>query len=541
MARWLARNPSLASKRDSFSGTFDRPWPRFAAGLHTEDVMAVTDLNARLDTLSPEKRALVERSLKRRLEAARNSAPIPRRTESGPAPLSFSQQRMWFLDQWEPGSFTHNGARAFRLTGPIDAGALERALVRIVQRHEVLRTVYALQGREPRQQVLDDWELRLEVVDLREFADAERDDELGRLLRALSREPFDLRSDLMVRPTLFQLGANDHALLVRLHHIAFDAFSDKNFFGELDALYSGFTEGREATLEEPPIQYADYAVWQREHLSGPHLARLVEYWRNELSGAPPLLLLPIDGSRYSPQRHEGRHHEISLPAETARAVVEFGRSVGATPYMTLLAAFAVLLYRVSGQDEVVLGSPIANRGRPELDRLIGFFTNTLALRVRLNGNPSFREVVNRTRETALQAYAHQDLPFERIVEELQVERDPSYNPIFQVNFRAQAEERQPLKLRGVSAAPLAIDIGFSRFDLALELQLRDDGIGGYIEYDLDLFEQDTIVALAAELESMLGQLVSSPDKPILELRVQPRWRLAGTARRPSAIRRSRNS
>jgi len=481
--------------------------------------MAVTDLNARLDTLSPEKRALVERSLKRRLEAARNSAPIPRRTESGPAPLSFSQQRMWFLDQWEPGSFTHNGARAFRLTGPIDAGALERALVRIVQRHEVLRTVYALQGREPRQQVLDDWELRLEVVDLREFADAERDDELGRLLRALSREPFDLRSDLMVRPTLFQLGANDHALLVRLHHIAFDAFSDKNFFGELDALYSGFTEGREATLEEPPIQYADYAVWQREHLSGPHLARLVEYWRNELSGAPPLLLLPIDGSRYSPQRHEGRHHEISLPAETARAVVEFGRSVGATPYMTLLAAFAVLLYRVSGQDEVVLGSPIANRTTTELSTLVGFFCNTMALRTRLGGNPSFREVCSRVKKTALGAYEHQELPFERVVELLNVPRDPAYNPIFQVNFRAQDGPRLPLRLSGAETSVIPVDIGFSRFDLALELHVEQDRISGYFEFDRDLFDADTADRFADDLEALLEQVVADPDTPVLAIRL----------------------
>jgi hypothetical protein len=503
--------------------------------------MALTDRKARLETLSPEKRALVERSLKRRLEAARQVAAIPRRTDLGPAPLSFSQQRMWFLDQWEPGSFTHNGARAFRLTGPIDVNALERALVRIVERHEVLRTVYFLQDREPRQRALDEWELRLDVVDLRPVAEAQRDHELADQLRTLSREPFDLSSDLMVRPTLFQLGTDDHVLLVRLHHIAFDAFSDRIFFGELEELYSAFTEGREATLDEPPIQYADYAVWQHEHLSGAHLDRLIEHWREDLSGAPPLLQLPIDGTRQSPQRHEGRHHEIDLPAETARAVVAFGRSVGATPYMTLLAAFAVLLYRVSGQDDVVIGSPIANRGRPELDRLVGFFSNTIALRIRLTGNPSFREVVDRTRETALGAYAHQDLPFERIVEELQVARDPRFNPIFQVNFRAQAEERKPLQLHDVTAAPVSFDIGFSRFDLALELQLRDDAISGYIEYDLDLFEESTIVALASELESTLSQLVSAPDKSILQLKVQPRWRSAGTARRSSTIRRSRDS
>jgi hypothetical protein len=498
--------------------------------------MAVSDLSARLETLSPEKRALLERSLKQRRESAAQATQIPRRSGDGPAPLSFSQQRMWFLEQWEPGGFAQNGARAFRLHGNVVAEALERALVAMVERHEILRTVYAVEGREPEQRLLEDWSVALEIEDLRT-----RPHELHQRMRELAREPFDLASDVMVRPTLFRIADDEHVLLLRLHHIAFDAFSDSVFFGELEQLYEGFVTGADTELAELPIQYADFAVWQRGHLVGERVEQLVEHWRGELQGAPPLLRLPVDGARRSPQRHEGRHHRLSIDGELAGEVVALGRTSGATPYMTLLAAFGVLLYRITGQDDVVIGTPIANRVRPELERLVGFFSNTVAMRLRLGGSPSFREVVERVRATALGTYEHQELPFERVVEELQVSRDPSYNPIFQVNFRAQAAERRPLQLVGVDATPMSIDIGFSRFDLALELQLERDRIGGYIEYDLDLFEDSTIDALADDVEATIAQLVREPDRSILELKLNPRWRGARATRPVPAIPRSRTS
>lgn len=501
-----------------------------------QSAVAVSDLSARLETLTPEKRALLERSLKQRREAAAQATQIPRRADNGPAPLSFSQQRMWFLEQWEPGGFAQNGARAFRLRGNVDAEALERALVAMVERHEILRTVYAVEGREPVQRVLGDWSVALELEDFRT-----RPDEVEQRLRELAREPFDLAQDVMVRPTLFRLAADEHVLLLRLHHIAFDAFSDSVFFGELEQLYQGFVTGPEAELPELPIQYADFAVWQRGHLVGERVDQLVDHWRAELRDAPPLLRLPVDGTRRSPQRHEGRHRRVSIVGDLSEAVVAFGRTAGATPYMTLLAAFGVLLYRITGQDDVVIGTPIANRVRPELERLVGFFSNTVAMRLRLGGSPSFREVVERVRATALGAYEHQELPFERVVEELQVARDPSYNPIFQVNFRAQAEERRPLHLVGVDATPMSIDIGFSRFDLALELQLERDRIGGYIEYDLDLFEDSTIDALADDVETTIAQLVREPDRSILELKLNPRWRGTRATRSAPAIPRSRTS
>jgi condensation domain-containing protein len=501
----------------------------------------VTDLERRLATLTPEQRAAVEESLRRRRRSSEALQAIPRRAESGPVPLSFPQQRIWFLEQWEPGGFTHNGTRAFRLTGRLDGASLERALERIVERHEVLRTVYRLDGREPRQIVLDDWTVDLPVVDLTACPEERREEELARRLRELAREPFDLTSDVLLRATLFRLAPDEHVFLVRLHHIAFDAFSDRVFLSELGALYSAFTEGTEAGLPELPIQYADFALWQREHLSGARLEELIGHWRRELAGAPPFLPLPIDGERRSPQRHEGRHRPVVLPGSLQPAIAELGRSVGATSYMTLLSAFAVLLYRITGQDDVVIGTPIANRGRTELEPLIGFFSNTVAMRIRMAGNPTFREVVRSARETAVGAYAHQELPFERVVEELQVERDARYNPVFQVNFRAQTEPRRRLELTGIGAEPVSIDIGFSRFDLALELQVEGDRIGGYIEYDLDLFEDATIDALAAELESLLEQVTRDPDRSILELKVEPRWRRAAAPRTHASIRRSRDT
>ena len=498
---------------------------------------AAKKLSERLAGMTPEARAALEASLRRRRETSGEAAAIPRRGDSGPAPLSFAQQRIWFLEQWEPGGFTHNGARAFRLSGLLDVAALERALATLVERHHVLRTVYVMRGREPEQRVLDDWRVTVRDVDLTSIPPEERDDELVRQMRALSREPFDLTSDLLLRANVFRLAAEDNVLLLRLHHIAFDAFSDRIFLDELGSAYSALVRGEEPELPELPIQYADFAVWQRQYLAGPRLRGLIDFWRGALADAPPLLRLPIDGARQSPQRHEGRHRDVVLPGALIPAIGEVGRSAGATPYMVLLAAFAVLLYRITGQDDIVIGTPIANRGHMELQSLVGFFSNTIALRIRVGGNPTFRDVVARTREAAVAAYAHQELPFERVVEELRVMRDPRHNPIFQVNFRAQTEQRPALELAGVQAEPIWFDIGFSRFDLALELRYESDRIGGYIEYDLDLFRDSTIDGLAHELGAALEQLVGRPDRPVLELNVQPSW-LRPTGRRPGAIPRS---
>lgn len=484
-----------------------------------------------IEELSTAKRALLERALRRRRQEQAAASAIPRRTTTGPAPLSFAQQRMWFLQQWDPTAPTFNGARALRLRGRLDQNALQRALGTIVDRHESLRTVIS-GGPEATQTVLDTWSLELPVVRLAES-------ELPGSLRRLSREPFDLGTDLMLRATLLELGDEDHVLLLRMHHIAADAHSDRVLFAELAELYDAHRSGRPAVLAELPIQYSDYAQWQRRRLRGPRLDDLVAYWAAQLEGAPPLLRLPTDRPRPALQRHEGSHHRFELPEALGRRLAELGQAEGATFFITMLALFSALLYRRSGRDDIVLGSPIANRNNVELDGMIGFFTNTIALRTRLSGNPSLREVVRRCRQTAVGAYAHQDLPFEKLVEALRPRRDPGYNPIFQVNFRAQATPRPQLELAGLAVEPIAVDIGFSRFDLALELELGDQGLGGFFEYDRDLFDPDTISGLVEDLAALAQQAIRDPDAPLLTLRLPHARRATRAATRGPIAQRLR--
>ena len=460
------------------------------------------------------RRALLLAELQERRRAAAGATSIPRRADTGPAPLSFSQQRMWFLDQWEPGAPTQNAARAIRIHGELDVDALAQAFTSVVERHTSLRTVFVLHNREPRQVVLEQWSLDLPVVDL-----SSSPEELAGRLRDLSREPFDLSADLMIRTTLFRLGAQEAVLLLRLHHIAADAFSDSVLMGEVAAIYRSLREGVPPELPELPIQYADFACWQLERIRGKLLDELVAYWTNELRGAPELLPLPTDRPRRRVQRHEGGRHEVQLSAEVAADVRSLARQEGCTAYMVLLAVFSTLLYRLTGVDDVVVGSPIANRTATELTPMIGFFCNTVALRTRLDGNPSFRQVCRRVRATALGAYQHQELPFERVVELLNIPRDPAYNPIFQVNFRAIDGARQPLALVGTETSLVPVDIGFSRFDLALELHVDADGVAGYFEFDRDLFDAPTVARFAADLDALAEQVLADPDLPILAARL----------------------
>jgi hypothetical protein len=465
------------------------------------------------EPLSAAKRALLERALLRRREAAGASTTIPRRGTAGPAPLSFAQQRMWFLEQWEPGAPTFNGARAFRLRGALDRDALERSLRAVIARHESLRTV-VIPGPQALQEVPKDWSFELATLP---GPPADSASELGKLLRELSRKPFDLTRDLMLRATLLELGGEDRVLLLGMHHIAADAHSDSVLFAELAECYEAERLGREPHLPELPIQYADYSVWQHERLQGALLEELRSYWARTLEDAPELLRLPSDRPRLAVQRHGGSHHRFELDRQLADRLLALGQREGATLFITMLAAFTTLLYRLTGQEDIVIGSPIANRNNLELQGLIGFFTNTIALRTRLGGNPTFREVVGRARATALGAYAHQDLPFEKVVEAVAPKRDPGHNPLFQVNFRAQASERPALALTGVQIEPIAVDIGFSRFDLALELELGPRALGGFFEFDRDLFDLASVMGFEQGLRALLSQVVEDPDVPILAL------------------------
>jgi hypothetical protein len=465
------------------------------------------------EPLSSEKRALLERALLRRRQSIASTTTISRRATPGPAPLSFAQERMWFLEQWEPGSPTFNAARAVRLRGALDEDALERSIRRAIERHESLRTVI-VPGPEPLQAVLDGWSFALSRV---AWPQAGHERDLEDLLRELSRRPFDLTSDLMLRATLVTLGNEDHVLLLCMHHIAGDAHSESVLFSELAECYGAEQAGRAPNLPELPIQYADYAVWQRERLGREQLERLRSYWAQTHEGAPELLRLATDRPRPAVQRHRGSHHRFVLDRHLEEGLRALRQEEGATFFMTMLAVFATLLYRSSGEEDIVIGCPIANRDNLELQGLIGFFTNTIALRIRLGGNPSFREALKRTRAAALGAYAHQDLPFEQIVATVAPKRDTGYHPLFQVNFRAQANERPALLLPGIEVEPLPVDIGFSRFDLALELELGEHALAGYFEYDEDLFDPASISGFQEDLGALLVQAAANPDHPVLAL------------------------
>jgi hypothetical protein len=421
---------------------------------------------------------------------------------------------MWFLDQWEPGAPTLNGARAIEIRGRLDVEALQLAFRIVVERHESLRTVFVLHGTEPRQVLLDEWSFELPTVDL---TDSPAPGDLARHLRELSREPFDLGKDLMIRTTLFRLARDAHVLLVRMHHIAADAFSVEVLFREVSHAYASFSSGSVPDLPELPVQYADFACWQHDRLRGEVLDQLTAYWLGELRDAPRFLALPTDRPRLPVQRHAGARHDLRLRRELAMGVRAVAAAEKCTVYMVLLSVFATLLYRLSGSADVVVGSPIASRTAPELMSLIGYFSNTVALRIRLGGNPTFREVCGRVRTTALGAYQHQELPFERVVGLLNVPRDPAYNPIFQVNFRAEDGGRSPLRLSGTETSFVPVDIGFSRFDLALELHVEADEVDGYFEFDCDLFDAATAARFAEDFEALLEQAVSAPQTPVLSM------------------------
>ncbi|MGH9893434.1 MAG: condensation domain-containing protein, partial [bacterium] len=347
--------------------------------------------------------------------------------------LSFAQQRLWFLDQLEPDSSVYNVSSALRLRGPLNVAPLQRSLNEIVRRHEALRTVFpAVEGR-PVQVVSPSLVLPLPVVDLSDRPTREREDKALRLANREVQLPFDLARGPLFRPTLLRLATDDHILVLTLHHIVSDDWSMGVLYRELTVLYEAFSQGRSSPLAELPVQYSDFTRRQHEELHGEALAQQLSYWKAQLEGISTLQL-PTDRPRPAVESFRGAHQSIVLSKELTDAVKALSRREKATLFMTLLAAFQVLLCRYTGQEDIVVGTPIANRSRVEFEGLIGFFLNTLALRADLSGNPSFLELLARVREVAFEAYAHQELPFEKLVEELQPERSLSRNPLFQVLF-----------------------------------------------------------------------------------------------------------
>ena len=431
--------------------------------------------------------------------------------------LSFSQQSLWFLDQLESNRSLYNIPTAFRLSGNLNLQVLQQALDAIVAYHEVLRTTYKTGNGSPVQVINNPQPVALQVIDLQSYDEAEQQSQVQQRLQQESQRPFNLASDLMLRGCVLQLSTRECIVLLVMHHIASDGWSMRILREQLTQLYQAFLEGKPNPLEKLPIQYADYALWQRQWLSGENLDKQLNYWKQQLAGANPVLELPSDRPRPAVQTFRGASQSFIISPTLAQSLKALCHQERATLYMTLLAAFQTLLSRYSGQEDIIVGSPIAGRNRSELESLIGFFVNTLVLRTDLSGNPSFRDLLKRVRQVALGAYEHQALPFEKLVEELQPERSLSYNPLFQVMFALQNAPQAKGQLLGLKKAPVELESGTAKFDLTLSMVESADGLRGEFEYSTDLFDAATIERMVGHFQTLLEGIVANPNQPIATL------------------------
>ena len=481
--------------------------------------MVTSDTSKRIANLSPEKRALLELRLMKKDKLTAKDEKIFRRGAIAQCPLSFSQQRLWLLDQFDPGNSAYNITKAFRLMGLLDVTAIEKSLNEIVQRHESLRTTFSTVQGEPVQIIAPTLTLTVPLTDLRKLAANDQEAELRRMITREARRPFDLFCGPLLRAALLRVNDKDHVLVLTLHHIVTDGWSMRVLFRELSVLYTAFCTGSAPRLSELPVQYADFAVWQRQWLQSEILEGQLSYWKEQLVGAPPYLELPTDRPRPAIQAYRGSCHSLILPPSLTRRLKTLSREEGVTIFMILLAGFKVLLYRYTGQGDIILGSPVANRTRVEIEELIGFFVNTLILRTDLSGNPTFRQLLGRVREVCLGAYAHQDLPFEKLVEEFQPKRTLSHSPLFQVMFNLQNTPKSNLQLPGLTVSPLEVDTEAAKFDLTLLLVEDSEAIRGELEYDTELFDAATIERLAGHYQTILEGIVVNPEQRLSELLV----------------------
>ncbi|HEX5601902.1 MAG TPA: amino acid adenylation domain-containing protein [Pyrinomonadaceae bacterium] len=476
----------------------------------------MSDLSTRTTRFSGDKRRLYEMLLKEKGVRVPQHELIPRRKGNSPPPLSFAQLRLWFLDQME----TENAyyvPLVKRLVGELDFPVLQRSINEIVRRHEVLRTSFPAIDGEPRQLIAAPREFQVEQLDLSQLPPDERENEAGRLVVEESIERgFDLRRGPLMRAIVYKLAPREHILLIAIHHVIADGWSMGVLLNELATLYNAYRRGEQTPLAELPIQYADYAVWQRDYLQGAVLDRQLDYWKQQLDGVP-VLELPVDRVRSSQRSNHGLHESFVLPNELANQLQIIGRREGATLFMVLLAGFQLLLNRYSGQEDIVVGTPIAGRNRKETEGLIGFFINTLALRTDFSGNPSFRELLQRVSKVALDAYAHQDIPFQKLVQEIQPERSLTHQPLVQSLFSLQNAPGSMSEMDGIKLENFRFKAESTQFDLMLTMAQLPRGISGTLCYRTDLFEPGPMRTMARQYQTLLRHAVADPDTPVKQL------------------------
>jgi amino acid adenylation domain-containing protein len=443
---------------------------------------------------------------------------VPRRGyDEAPAPLSFAQERFWFFEQFEHARPVYNGCKAVRLVGDLSIDLLADCLNLIVRRHEVLRATYPAPDGRPIQRIAASCSIEIAARELGHVADGD----VPRLIEGLLRDewlhPVNLFAELPIRAQLLRIGPAEHLLILNLHQIAFDSQSVVIFFRELWTAYEAKLNGKEPELPALPVQYGDFASWQRDRISGPSFQSHRKYWIEKLNGNLPILNLPIDKPQLPMQGFDGSRLPILLPETLQQKLKELSRQNGVTLFMALLAGFKTLLYRYTAQEDLIVGSPVLNRRLPEIENLLGSLVNTLALRTNYAGSPSFREALRRVREPCVGAFAHQDFPFEKLVEELHPQRDLARNPIFQVMFVFQNTPVPALELAGLRSEAVESDGGMTKFDLTLSLIDKEHGIGGHLEYSTDLFNRDKIERMARHFQTLLEGIAADPDQSIANL------------------------
>ncbi len=465
----------------------------------------MNDIEKLLARLSPEKRRLLELKLKKQGRLA------------NAFPLSYAQQRLWFLHQLEPESTAYHIPAAVKLIGKLNREALEKSLQHIVQRHEILRTTFSTINGTPMQIVSKQSNFKLRFTDISQLPSADQQKKLETLLNEENARPFDLTKGPLLRVHLIKLKEDEHVLHILMHHIISDGWSVGVFVNEFSQLYRNFVRGATPALPPLKIQYADFAVWQKKKLESEIKEKQLAYWKKKLGGNLPVLELPTDHPRPPVKSYRGSHRKATIKGKLLEAVRKIARENNTTLFMTLLAGFYALLYRYAGQEDICVGTPIANRNRAETEALIGFFVNTLVLRNDLSGDPSFAELLNRTRTVSLEAFSHQDLPFEMLVEELQPERNMSHTPLFQVMFVYQNAAEGTLQLPDLKIEPLPLRNENAKFDLTLTIAELPDSLALDFEYDTDLFNASTIDRMLMHYQQLLQAMVKNPETPISRL------------------------
>jgi hypothetical protein len=468
--------------------------------------------NEKLTSLSPAQRELLELRLRKR--RAELTDHVARRQVSVDAPLSFAQQRLWFLHQLQPDSPFYNVHNTALLRGELNVAALEKSFNEIARRHEILRTTFQMAAGEPRQVIAPHADRRLAVEDFNQPLETERDAALTQALAPEARRPFDLARGPLWRVRLLRLSPHEHALTLVTHHIILDGWSLGVLLRELTACYEAFAAGRQPALPALPAQYADFTVWHRKWLAGERLERQLAYWRKRLAGRPPRLRFKSAKTASPASCFRGARITFSIPEALTRELKRLSRRRDATLYMTLLAAFKLLLWRETGETDLWVGAPVANRPRAELEPLIGFFVNLLIMRTRLDGDPSFAELLRRVRQTALAAYEHQHAPYEKIVEELQPERGLNGSPLAQTLFVLQNAPLGPLRLAGLDWTMMEVNEGTTTFDLLLVAAESGGQLHFTCKYNSDLFDAGAIAELARQMVELLREIVSRPEAAI---------------------------